>query len=216
MNLTLHQTLKEITGTFLVRVAETNLTGSLRADLWGAQLRFDGYAAGQSYAGFRMIFDGHAAGEALEGRLDLVAAGKELKGKWLAKRESNDFTGEWEWSAPAPGRSVKLNIVRTNGGCLATFFDKGQHAQVEDFYDFGGGFYFTHMVDKEETSPGAWSVRLTQDAGWLIGEAAHEGSGVTGNLWFYPHPGSHGSLRSSAERQEPPPDISVAWKPNHL
>ena len=213
LSLDLHQTLSWVSGTFQVGVAETNLAGSIRADLWGDHLRFDGYAAGQSYAGFRMIYDGHAKDGALEGRLDVIAGGKEFKGNWFAKRQLCDFTGEWEWSKPAPDRSVKLGIVRTNGGYVATFFDKGKQLQVEDFYDFGGGFYFTHMMDKLEISPGVWSVQLTKDAGWLIGEALAEGPGMTGSLQFFPHPGAYSDFGPPTEKQSRPPDVSGPWNP---
>jgi hypothetical protein len=54
---------------------------------------------------------------------------------------------------------------------------------VNDFYEYGGGFYFTLLLGRmangaRETGPGN---------GWLVGEAVSEDGTLKGTIAFYPY-----------------------------
>ena len=52
---------------------------------------------------------------------------------------------------------------------------------MTDFYDFGGGFYFTLLIGRKGSS-----IRITEDTGWLIGEGILDNGEIKGTITFYP------------------------------
>ena len=68
-----------------------------------------------------------------------------------------------------------------------------------DFYDFGGGFYFTLLAGIDQNT-----YEFTgepEDAGWLIGEGALDDGKPTGAVKFYPY--------LTARKNEPP--VVLKW-----
>ncbi len=184
LKLILYQRLSEVTGSFELQGSD-KLQGYLQADVWGNQLRFDGGAKGKSYAEFHLMFDGHASGDMLKGRLGIFERDKTREYQWAGQRDNSDFIGTWEWECPTGSRTVQLQIKRHEGRFVALYADRGQTLRVEDFYDFGGGFYFTYMVGRQPTG----GVLIGRDTGWLIGCAAIGTDGLDGTIEFYPYPG---------------------------
>ena len=93
---------------------------------------------------------------------------------WKAQRDKVDFTGTWEWPCASGPRSVRLHIERRDGHLTATYLDRDRSMPVTDFYDCGGGFYFTLMIDSIEN-----------DRGWLIGEAVLDKGTLKGTIEFH-------------------------------
>ena len=93
-----------------------------------------------------------------------------------------DFTGTWEWPCASGPRPVRLRIERDDGKLTATYLDQERTLPVTDFYDLGGGFYFTLLIGRVEHG-----VRITDDTGWLIGEAVFDQGSLTGKIEFYPY-----------------------------
>ena len=190
LRLTLHQRLAGLSGTFQLQGC-TNAAGYLQPDFWGDHFRCGFWATNASHCGFMMMFDGHVTGHALKGTLAMLGGDQARELPWEARRDSADFTGTWEWLA-LTNTPVQLKIERHDGRLTATYQDKSratladpngsQPMPVADFYDFGGGFYFTLLLGREGTSR-----RMGPDEGWLIGEARLLGNALTGSIAFYPY-----------------------------
>lgn len=200
LKLELHQRLSGLMGSF--EVSGTNsFAGNVQADLWGDNLRFDGSASGRPYGDFWIIFDGHVRGDVLKGKLAVRERDELREFPWEAQRAQGDFSGTWEWPCASGPRSVQLRIERCDGHWTATYLDRGQEFPVGDFYDFGGGFYFTHLIGREGKS----SLRHDKDSGWLIGEAVAGTDGIKGTIEFHP-------AQSRTEPIELPQGASLAEK----
>ena len=189
LRLTLHQRLSEVSGSFQL-LEQTNRAGWVMADLWGDHLRCESGVWSPSLTWIR--FDGHAKGDTLDGVLS-VTRGKETREvKWIGHRDKADLTGTWEWLGPS-NSPVQLQIERRDKGLAATYFDKsrariyepqrGWPIAVDDFYDCGGGFYFTLLLGR--TAQGG--RELGPDNGWLVGEAVAEDGTLKGTIAFYPY-----------------------------
>lgn len=210
LNLELHQTLQKVTGSFSFRSAETNFEGMLDADLWGGHLRLEGHAAGQPFFGCAIRFDGRIEGDTLRGQLEFLGRTEPKKAQCSARRQPGDFSGIWKWSGPGPA-PLMMEIRRKNGRMGATLSHRERQYRIDDFYDFGGGFYFTHMFGRVETSPGVWGLELTEDAGWLVGEAIGDDQGLAGTLWWFPHPEAE-----RAPGSMPPKESPGTWRPTRV
>ena len=84
---------------------------------------------------------------------------------------------------------MQLKVERRDGRLAATYVDRGQKLPIRDFYDFGGGFYFTLLIGREGGNYREYSLKVDDDCGWLIGEGVVGDSGLTGTILFYPYPG---------------------------
>ena len=111
---------------------------------------------------------------------------------WEAQRDKADFTGTWEWPCASGSRSVRLRIEQRNGHFMATYLDRDQTVPVTDFYDCGGGFYFTLLIGRDENG-----VTITEDTGWLIGEGIPDYGALKGWIAFYPYRNSSGGRKIS-------------------
>lgn len=184
LNLTLHQRLSEVSGTFQLS-GKTKLAGGVRVDLWGNHVRFWCRPDNMAYGRFALRFDGHVHENTMQGTLVVEEEGRFQERAWEAQRDKADFAGTWEWPCASGPRSVKLRIERRDGQLIATYLDQDRTLPVADFYDCGGGFYFTLLIGRQDDRP---SLRITEDTGWLIGEAVLDDDTLQGRIEFYPHP----------------------------
>jgi SAM-dependent methyltransferase len=184
LQLTLHQRLSEVTGTFQLS-GKTNLTGGVCVDLWGNHVRCWCTPDHISYDRFELRFDGHVHENTMRGTLAVADQGQLQERAWEAQRDKVDFAGTWEWLCASGQRSVKLRIERCDGHLIATYMDRDQTTPVTDFYDWGGGFYFTLLIGREGDS-----LKITEDTGWLIGEGVLDHGTLKGRIEFYPYGGT--------------------------
>jgi len=187
LQLILHQRLSEVTGTFQVS-SKANQAGRVLVDLWGSHLRVWCIPDHMGYGRFDLRFDGHVHENTMKGTLAVTDEGRLQERAWEAQRDKADFAGTWEWPCASGPRSVKLHIERRDGHLIASYMDRDQTTLVTDFYDCGGGFYFTLLIGREDEG----SIRITEDTGWLIGEAVLDDGVLKGHIEFYPYGGTSG------------------------
>jgi len=197
--LNLHQRLSKVTGTFQLS-GQPNLAGGVHVDLWGSHVRYRCAPDHMAYGQFQVRFDGHVQGNTMRGTLAVIDHGQVQEHAWEAQRERVDFTGTWEWPCASGSRSVRLRIEQRDGQFVATYLDGDKLVSVTDFYDFGGGFYFTLLIGRERAS-----IRITEDTGWLIGEGLLENGELKGTIEFYPCetsdiPGVSGERKASERK----------------
>ena len=212
LTLTLHQRLSGLSGSFQFQ-SGTNIAGTIEADLWGTNLRLHCIPTNRvAYGAFLMWFDGHATNDTLRGKVWISQKTNTSACDWTARRDKSDFSGDWQWSGPKDS-PVQLKIERQGGGVDVTYEDKNRDIPaysnerkpipVTDFYDFGGGFYFTLVLGRESNG----ARRMGPDDGWVIGEATMISNALSGTIAFYPHPqDSFGHFPGPAKTNtEPPP-----------
>jgi SAM-dependent methyltransferase len=175
--LALHQRLSAVTGTFQL-AGQTNQPGVVRSDVWGDHVRFECMGYDQS----ELRFDGHVHDNTMQGTLAMTDHGQLLERAWEARRDKADFAGTWEWPCASGPRSVRLCIERRDGHLMATYLDRDQTMPVTDFYDCGGGFYFTLLIGR-----GGDSFTINKDTGWLIGEGVLGHGALKGKIEFHPY-----------------------------
>ena len=205
--LILHQRLSNITGTFQLS-GKTNLAGWASVDLWGNHIRFLCNPRNVPYGRSELRFDGHVKGDTMKGTLAVTEDGRLQECEWKAQRGKADFTGTWEWPCASGPRSVKLRIERRDGRLIATYLDGDKEMPVTDFYDYGGGFYFTLLIGRKDDS----SITITEDTGWLIGEAVLDEDTLKGKIEFHPWLGRSGD---SAEGK-PSRAVIQDWMPRSV
>ena len=193
--LTLHQRLSAATGSFGLQ-GQTNLQGQVEVDVWGDHLRCWCIPTNQAWYGSQMWFDGHAKGDTLNGSLWVPQGNEARQCNWVGHREPADLAGTWEW--PGPSNSpVQLKLERRDGRFAATYVDQsratpynpaeGRPIPVRDFYDCGGGFYFTLLLGLEGNNLMHGSRRAGPQDGWLVGEAVAQDGALRGTITFYPY-----------------------------
>ena len=151
--------------------------------------------AGMPYGQFELRFDGHVNENTMKGTLAVRDRGDLRQSQWQVQRDKIDYTGTWQWPCASGSRSVRLRIEQSGGNLIATYLDRDQALPVTDFYDFGGGFYFTLFIGREGNS-----IRITEDTGWLIGEGVLVHGALKGKIEFYPYgdmPGGPGERKAS-------------------
>jgi len=221
LRLTLHQRLAEVRGSFQLQ-GPTNVEGHVEADLWGEHLRLHCLPAGGPYGEHLIWFDGHARGDTLNGCLWIAQRDGTQEVQWTGHRDKADFTGTWEW--PGPSNSpVQLKIERRDGRLAATYEDKNRTVPVwaggnkpipvADFYDFGGGFYFTLLLGLQGTRLSGGSRITGPENGWLIGEAVAQENTLRGTIAFYPYAAE--SPLQPLDRK-PPPQGRRDWQPRRV
>jgi hypothetical protein len=182
----------------------------------------------QAWYPAQMWFDGHATGGTIIGSV-WVPQGKETREvKWLARRDEADLTGTWEWPGPT-NSPVQLKIVRRDGRLTATYVDKSrkspydskgdQPIPVSDFYDCGGGFYFTLLLGLEGDRLTGSSRRAGPEDGWLVGEAVAQDGTLRGTIAFYPYSSNplFPSPRPGQPDKKPPVQTGRRdWKPQRV
>lgn len=188
--LILHQRLSEVTGTFQLS-GQAGRAGGALVELWGNHVRFSGYRQ----------FDGHVHENTMQGTLAVNDHGQLRERAWVAKRDKADFTGTWEWRCATGSRSVRLRIEQRDGHLTATYLDRDQALPVTDFYDFGGGFYFTLLIGREGSS-----LKITDDTGWLLGEGIIDDGVLRGTIEFHPY----GNMPEGRKADQP---LIKKWMP---
>jgi SAM-dependent methyltransferase len=178
-----HQRLSDVTGTFQIS-GQAKLAGGVYFDIWGNHVRFwcTLNAMPMPYGQFELRFDGHVNGDTMQGTLAVAEKDRLKEHAWEAKRDKADFAGTWEWPCASGARSVRLRIERRDGHLVATYLDRDQAVPVTDFYDCGGGFYFTLLIGRQGDS-----LTITKDTGWLIGEGVLDQGALRGTVEFYPY-----------------------------
>ncbi|MFC1736378.1 class I SAM-dependent methyltransferase [Candidatus Hydrogenedentota bacterium] len=179
--LVLRQRLSEVTGTFQI-FGKANLTGGVGVDVWGEHVRFECRPGNMGYGQYHLMFDGHIHKNRMRGTLVVRDQGRLEEYAWEVKRDKADITGTWEWPCATGSRSVQLRIERREGHFIATYLDRDKAVPITDFYDWGGGFYFTLMIGREGNS-----LVHTEDTGWLIGEGVLDQGALKGMIEFYPY-----------------------------
>lgn len=181
--ITLYQRLSEPTvrGTFEIS-DQNNMTGRVMGDIWGDHLRFICRPDRMPYGQFQVWFDGNVEDNTMKGKLTVKDRDQIRQIQFESQRDKADFTGIWEWSSlTSDSHPVRLRIEQRDGHPVATYIDGDKEFPVPDFYDFGGGFYFTLLIGRREHG-----LRLSADTGWLIGEGALEDGGLKGRIEFHP------------------------------
>lgn len=193
--LTLHQQLSHLHGSLRLSGA-TPSASNVRADLWGDHLRYEG----GSFGTVDLKFDGRVSGDSMKGTMAVVVQGQLCERRWEGRRDPVDLTGQWGWNSVPGNRPVRLRVERRDGDLIASYFDRDKQIPVPDFYDFGGGFYFTLFLDREG------QVGMdSKDTGWLIGEGIVDQGKLRGTIHFYP-PEPDGDRAS-------PPVVHQEWTP---
>ena len=184
LKLILHQRLSEVSGTFELS-GDNKLEGYARVDLWGSNIRLWCSPYNSPYGQKELRFDGQVHENTMSGKVIITEEDKNKEYEWITKREKVDYTGTWAWPCVTGDRSVKMHIERKNGKLIAKYEDnlKGQNTilPVTDFYDFGGGFYFTLLIGG--TANGG--LVMSKESGWLIGEAVLEDGSMKGRTDFF-------------------------------
>jgi hypothetical protein len=171
---------------------------SVSADLCGRHLRLgDGWSAPIS-----IRFDGQVEGDVMEGMIEIRRGERAKESTWRAVREKVDLCGTWEWPCASGPRSVRLRIERRDGNLCATYVDRDKETPVADSYDCGGGFYFTHMIGRDGDS-----TVITEDTGWLIGEATLDNDALKGAIEFHPY------RPARSDNGQPRPVTIHTWTP---
>jgi hypothetical protein len=207
--LILHQRLSRVSGTFQLS-GQKNLTRgvSVGIDLWGNHVRFEGRSSPDpkgDYGQYQVRFDGHVHDNAMQGTLAMTDRDRLDEHTWKAQRDKADFTGTWQWPCATGPRAVRLRIEQRDGQFVATYLDRDQALPVTDFYDFGGGFYFTLLIGREGNS----SIRITEDTGWLIGEGVLDNGELKGMIEFHPY----GRIPGVAGERKAPQAVIENWTP---
>lgn len=200
LRLTLHQRLSEDRGRFQLS-GKSKLAGSTIVDLWGSHIRFWCRPDKTPYGKSELRFDGQVHENTMHGTIRLTEEGRHQEHEWKAQRDKVDFTGTWEWLCATGPRPVRLRIERDDGKLTATYLDQDRALPVADFYDLGGGFYFTLLIGRVEHG-----VRITDDTGWLIGQAVLDQGSLTGKIEFYPYGDGPGEGKT-------PQAVFGDWKP---
>jgi hypothetical protein len=179
----LHQRLSEPTvrGTFEIS-GQNNVTGRIMGDVWGDHLRFICSPDRMPYGQFQVWFDGNAEENTMKGTLTVKDRDQLQQSPFEAQRDKANLAGTWEWPSLTPdSHSVRLRIDRRDGHPAATYIDGDREFPVPDFYDFGGGFYFTLLIGRREHG-----LRLSADTGWLIGNGVLKNGVLEGMIEFHP------------------------------
>lgn len=200
--LVLHQRLSDVSGAFQLS-PQTNLTGKISADLWGDHFR---YASRPHAARFQLRFDGHVHENTMRGTLAVADGGQMRESEWQARRAPVDFSGTWEWPCLAGPRTVTLRVERHDGRYCAAYIDRNRSIPVTDFYDHGGGLYFTLLIGREKNG----GLRITEDSGWLLGEGVIEDGLLKGTIEFHPYR-DMSSVRKGDKAAQP---VTRIWLPN--
>ena len=201
--LVLHQRLSEVRGTFRLS-GQADLTGHVFVDLWGDHVRAWCRPERISYGEFERRFDGHVHGDVLRGTLAITNRDRLCEQPWEAQRSKVDLAGGWEWTCATGPRPVRLRIERRDDRLHATYSDRGESIPVRDFYDLGGGFYFTLLIGRIEDG-----LRITEDTGWLIGEGVLNRDELKGRIEFHPY----GGVPGRSDGRKAPQPLLQDWTP---
>jgi len=175
--LILHQQLSDVTGTLQLS-GQANLTGNVVVDMWGNHIR---YVFGFMDS-FEVRFDGTVYENAMQGTLAVRDHDQLQEHAWEARRDNIDFVGTWEWPNAVGKPLVKLSIEQRQGHLIATYQEREKKVPITDFYNFGGGFYFTHLIGRE-----GGGLVISENTGWLIGEGVIDSGKLLGTIEFYPY-----------------------------
>jgi len=197
--LVLHQRLSAVSGMLEIGT-EGGAAYSVSAGLWGRHLRFGSWSQQTS-----IRFDGRVEGDTLEGTIEVRERERARESTWRATREKVNLCGTWEWPCASGPRSVRLRVERRDGNLCATYVDRDKETPVADFYDWGGGFYFTLLVGRDGDS-----IVITEDTGWLIGEAILDDGALKGTIEFHPYGGS------PSDNGQPHPTVPQTWTPTPI
>ena len=171
----------------------------MRIDPWGDHLRFWCDPDGKQTLFCQLIFDGTVDGDTANGKIAVFEGDQINEYDFQARRDKADLTGTWNMQSVAKSHKVKLFIEKQKDQLIATYLDRDQATSVTDFYNFGGGFYFTLRVGFEKNS--FEFTGKPEEAGWLIGHGVTDNGNPTGSILFYPY----------SMRRENKPPVILKW-----
>jgi hypothetical protein len=96
-----------------------------------------------------------------------------------------------------------MRIEKRGGHFTAMYLDGDRTIPVTDFYDYGGGFYFTLLIGLE----GGRYKPKPDEAGWLLGEGIIDEGTLKGTIEFHSYKDNE-----LGGRKEPQPAIQN-WTP---
>jgi predicted O-methyltransferase YrrM len=175
-----HQRISEVDGSYELTGPKKS-RGSAQVDLWGDHLRWRCEPREMGPGQPEMRFDGHVQGNEMKGTMAVFDNSQIREEPWQARRDPADLIGTWEWPCPYGPRTVRLSIARRDNRLTATYQDVTE-TPITDFYDWGGGFYFTLLVGRYADG----SLPITEETGWLIGAGVVDGDSLKGTIAFYP------------------------------
>jgi len=179
VRLTLDQRLSDVSGTFRVS-GEPEIHGRVECRVSGAQITWECIPAGLGYRAFNIRFEGNAESGTMSGTLKLIEGDHTWESDTVITRVNGTVIGTWPCSHPLDQRPMRLEVTEGDSGLSATLYDREDAIEISDFYDIGGGLYFTYLFGSD-----GWGVRITKDTGWLIGKAHIVDGQLRGELRFY-------------------------------
>jgi SAM-dependent methyltransferase len=186
--LRLHQKLSGVTGSCQLS-SEGEEPASARIWLAGTEVQA---ACEDAHLHFTLELRGRVEGNALDGSLSLREQhGEPAVHRWQGRRPDQTLAGSWALPQGLPARAARLRIEGVHGQRRATYSASNAEL-VDDFYDWGGGFYFTLAVGPDRPNRASAS-------GSLIGEAILEAGSLRGTLELYaldghPRPAPRGGV----------------------
>ena len=185
LQIDLHQDLTKNTGTYKLSGTENHAGRLYDVDLWGNHIRFWSSEHGNPRTSevFDMRFDGYVHNNTLTGTLVINDFEQRHPYTWKAIREEVNLAGQWKLTASNTNEPVVLKIDTSAKRNKVACEFRGKEKPVTDFYDFGGGFYFTQWIGSD------WKSGIARheddESGWLIGEGILSNGKMTGNTKFY-------------------------------
>lgn len=179
VRISLDQQLSEASGTFQV-LNDPEIHGRVQCRVWGTEVTWECIPEGFGYLAFNVRFEGNASNDTMSGKLRLIEGDHKWETQTSIVRASGSVIGTWHCLHPADQRPMRLQVIKEGEGLKATLFDHEKPLELTDFYDFGGGFYFTYLFSSDGRDR-----PLAEDSGWLIGKAHVGGDALGGELRYY-------------------------------
>lgn len=180
LELRLFQTVSNVYGTVSVSGYSENV-GFVQADNRGETLRWVAIPKNDDYHSFRLEFEGAAVENRMNGTLKVIENRQSTAHEgWTAQCASAQVEGDWELAHPVTNSPILLRIANKNGVHNLVLVYEGQEISISDFYVWGNGFYFTHLL-----GGGVRGHVKDDQIGWLIGRACVEGETLHAVLDLY-------------------------------
>ncbi len=206
LRLVLQQLPSSVSGTLELQ-GKKPLSGRINGDVVGKKIRFYCFAKGADSSQVSISFKGRVDGDSISGALRHSSGDAWHTTTWAAKRKVEDYAGAWNWASPILQKPVQLKITKKDGKYSAVYSTETGETPITDFYDFGGGFYFTLKRAGTLVDNGT-RVELS---GWIIGHATMNQGSLSGQVSLYLDMLSLGSRGQFEDVKYK--DTSIDWTP---